>query len=233
MKKTVWLLSILFLVLISSACSGLHRLAGGGRDDQKAWLENSSKQQRDAESSERTAQVERLTKIEKAEIEYNKNNPEIPVTDLGDGIPNDKNQNLKSALNGFPFVTREPGSEDPNKIYANVGDYKLTLSAMMISLREQANDCKKIAAYSGYNIKNACYDQIAIGLNDFAKVIRDGNTPDLTKKTALSEASFGGAIDFEHAARLVAMHNQLCAQQGNSGYVTMVTVAAPCRLSRK
>lgn len=154
---------------------------------------------------------------------------EVEVKGLGNGISKEKSASLRAALNNFPFWTAHPGTDDPSKIYAHVGDYKLTLQRIMISLGEQANQCKRISAYSGHDVKRPCYDSIAQGLNDFASVLKDNSTPALTKKGALIDATFGNLIDFEHAARLASMHNKICAQQDNKGYATLVTISAPCK----
>lgn len=161
--------------------------------------------------------------------DYDKAYPEVPVAGIGNLVYSEKSPAFRKALNSMPFVTRAPGTNDLSQIYAKVGRYHLTLSQVMISIKEQLMECRRISAYSGYDLENLCSNQISNGISAFVKAIKDKNTPDMTKKAALGEAKFGGYIDFEHAARLMVMHNKLCEQQGNMGYVTMVTVDAPCR----
>lgn len=161
--------------------------------------------------------------------EYDKAHPEVPVTGIGNLVYSEKAPALRAAINSIPFVTRSPGTNDLSQIYAKVGGYHLTPSQVMISIKEQLMECRRISAYSGYDLDKICSNQISNGVSAFVKAIKDKSTPDMTKSAALGEAKFGGYIDFEHAARLMIMHNKLCEQQGNTGYVTMVTVAAPCR----
>lgn len=183
-----------------------------------------------AQSNVATSSVSKSETINNNESAKTYNTPaETEVSGLGEGISREKSSSLRAALNNFPFWTLQPGTDDPSKIYTYVGDYKLTLQRMMISLGEQANQCKKIAAYSGYDVKHPCYDSIAKGLNDFASAIKDNSTPASTKKGALIDATFANVIDFEHAARLISMHNKICAQQDNKGYATIITVSAPCK----
>ncbi|MFQ8718064.1 MAG: hypothetical protein ACLR9W_08815 [Enterobacter hormaechei] len=98
----------------------------------------------------------------------------------------------------------------------------MTLYRINLSVKEQLSECQRISAYSGYDIEAQCFDQVGRGLSNFAKMVKDPNTPDMTKVAALDEASFGNNyIDFDHAARLAVMHNAMCKKQGDDGYVEM------------
>lgn len=159
---------------------------------------------------------------------YNKDYPEVPVTGIGDLAYSEKFPALRTTLNGMPFVTRSPHTTVPRQIYVKVGGYGLTLSQIDLSIKEQLTECQRMSAYSGVDIENPCLNQVAKGLSNFTAVIKDNNIPDLTKRTALNEATFGRVIDFDHAARLAKMHQEMCSRKNNSGYTAMVTVAAPC-----
>ncbi|WP_447869929.1 hypothetical protein [Serratia fonticola] len=160
--------------------------------------------------------------------EYDKAYPEVVVTGIGDLVYSEKAPALRTALNSMPFVTRSPNTTDPRQIYAKVGGYRLTLSQIEVSIKEQLTECQRISAYSGLDIENPCFNQVGKGISNFSAVIKNKSIPDLTKKTALSEATFGRIIDFDHAARLAKMHQEMCSRKNNSGYAAMINVAAPC-----
>ncbi|HIE1445568.1 TPA: hypothetical protein ACXJF2_000461 [Serratia marcescens] len=161
-------------------------------------------------------------------LEYDKANPEVQVTGIGDLVYSGKAAALRNAINRVPFVTRAPNTPDTRQIYVKVGGVKLTLSQIDISIREQLTDCQRISAYSGLDIDSPCLNLISKGVLNFSAVIENRSIPDLTKRTALGEATFGRVIDFDHAARLAKMHYEMCSRKNNAGYVAMVTVAVPC-----
>lgn len=160
--------------------------------------------------------------------DYDEANPEVAVTDIGDAIPIEKAPALRRAFNSMPFVTRSPNSTDSRQVYARIGSYKLTLNQIELSTKELITECQRISAYSGLEIENPCINQVGNGLSNFASIIKNKSIPDLTKNTALGEATFGRIIDFDHAARLAKMHQEMCSRKNNSGYAAMVTVATPC-----
>ncbi|MBP1132612.1 phage gpG-like protein [Serratia sp. PL17] len=160
--------------------------------------------------------------------DYDKVNPEFAVTELGNVISIEKAPALRKAFNSMPFVTRTPNSTDPRQVYAKIGKYKLTLNQVEISTKELLTECQRVSAYTGLEIENPCFNQVGNGLSNFASIIKNKSIPDLTKNTALGEATFGRIIDFDHAARLAKMHQEMCSRKNNSGYAAMVTVAVPC-----
>lgn len=170
-----------------------------------------------------------ISGIEKEKvIAQDKANPELSVVGLGDIFSSKKAPTLRAAFNKLLFVTRAKNTANPMNVYIHVGKSNLTLHRINLSIKEQLFECKRISAYTGYDIDTQCFNQVGRGLSDFADMVNNPSIPDLTKEAALGEASYDSYIDFYHAARLAAMHKKLCAQQGNDGYVTMVTVAAPC-----
>ncbi|ECG1390750.1 TPA_asm: hypothetical protein GNB58_004415 [Salmonella enterica subsp. houtenae serovar 45:g,z51:-] len=182
-------------------------------------------------SSMRAQILSKSSQIEKEKaIAQDKANPEMPVVGLGDVFSSKKAPALRDAYSKLSFVTRSPSTNNPMKVYIHVGKYNLTLYRINLSVKEQLSECQRISAYSGYDIEAQCFDQVGRGLSNFAKMVKDPNTPDMTKVAALDEASFGNNyIDFDHAARLAVMHNAMCKKQGDDGYVEMVTVAVPCK----
>lgn len=174
-------------------------------------------------------QNQRLKKQEEEKFKFESSHPEVGVTGIGEAFKGEKAKSLRDAFNSMPFVTRYPDTSDLKQVYVKVGDVNLTLERIEMSLKEQLKECQRISAYSGYDIDTECANQVGRGLSNFATVLKDRDTPGLTKKAALGEATFGRYIDFDHAARLVVMHNEMCKKQGNDGYVEMVTVAAPCK----
>jgi hypothetical protein len=201
----------------------------GGFKAQKEWSAQKKEEKLAYDRQVNEDQKNRLKKQEKDKAKFEDSHPEVEVTGLGNAFKGDKAKSLRDAFNSLSFVTRYPDTSDMQQVYVKVGDVNLTLKRIKISLDEQLKECQRISTYSGYDIENQCLNQVGRGLSNFAMVLKDPNTPDLTKKAALGEASFGNYIDFDHAARLAVMHNEMCKKQGNNGYVEMVTVAAPCK----
>ncbi|MCI1676641.1 MAG: hypothetical protein LKK36_06280 [Ewingella americana] len=160
---------------------------------------------------------------------YDAEHPEVAVAKETVSTGTASGDNLFRAMQSLDFVTRNPESSTPDNVYVNVGTAKLTGRMVQVAIQSYMGYCKKISAYNNTNYKEECMSSLATGLNDFSAMVKDKNIPDSTKNAALGEASYRGYIDFEHAARLAVMHTKLCQQQGNKGYVSMVTIAAPCK----
>ncbi|EPT4022332.1 hypothetical protein ACVQMG_000491 [Enterobacter roggenkampii] len=186
-----------------------------------------------AEKAEYDKRVEedknaRLKKQQEDKAHFELTHPEVEVKKIDIGSGNSAENKLASAINNLQFVTRHPEKQTPDNIYVRVGVYNLTARALQRSLSGYAEECKRVSAYNNADYKNLCVANLAASLNDFSAMIKNKDIPDKTKIAALHEATYGGYIDFEHAARLASMHTKLCIQQGNVGYVHMVTIAAPC-----
>lgn len=197
-------------------------------DETHEWIkkQNEAKalQTQENEKNARELAVKLKEKNEKFELEH----PEVlyPPLDISNLSGNEAR--IATVLNELGFVTRFPETQDANQVYVKVGGYHLTLKNIEISIIEQTDECKRISAYTGSNVGSYCLKNILSGLSDFAKIIKNNKITGIAKEAALGDATFGGYIDFEHAARLAKMHHELCAQKSNTGYVAMSTVAVPC-----
>ncbi|EFO5652151.1 hypothetical protein HN186_005037 [Salmonella enterica subsp. enterica serovar Miami] len=169
-----------------------------------------------------------LEKQKEDKAAYDASHPEVEIERMSIGSAPSAENKLGAAMNNLGFVTRNLGAQDLDNVYVKVGSYKLTVRRVQIAIRGYADECKRVSAYNNSDYKDACVSALASALNDFSSMLKNENIPDKTKTTALNEASYGNYIDFEHAARLAKMHYELCRQQGNRGYVAMVTAAAPC-----
>lgn len=196
---------------------------------QEKWLAQKKEENLAYTKRANEEQASRLNKQHDERAALEDSHPEVKVSGVGEAFKDEKAKSLHDAFNSMPFVTRHPGTKDMQQVYVKVGDASLTLKRIEISIEDQFNECQRISAYSGYDIETQCLNQIGRGLSNFATVLKDPDTPALTKKAALDEATFGNYIDFDHAARLAVMHNEMCKKQGDNGYVVMVTVAAPCK----
>lgn len=153
--------------------------------------------------------------------------PEVSVKNTPlDGSP--QKRAFNDALNRMGFKTRHPESDDMSLFYTDVGGYKLTMDRFSYALKAQSSECKRISAYADADFKGHCQAILVAGMNNFSKMKNDNKISDLAKRTALGQATYGGLIDFDHAARLAFMHSKICQQQGNRGYVPMDTLAVPC-----
>lgn len=135
---------------------------------------------------------------------------------------------FNNAINQMSFVTKYPKSDDLKLVYTNIGGYKLTMDRFIYAIKSQFNECKRISAYSNTDISNQCRYIIASSIDNFSKMKNDAEISDVTKRSALYEASRGGFIDFDHAARLAFMHKKMCEEKNNKGYVQLDRLAVPC-----
>ncbi|CAI1594371.1 hypothetical protein [Serratia fonticola] len=224
-KFSTHLLVLFLSSLLLSGC-GISQLSrNNGVDD---WIKQRSDLAEKQRVQDEVNAASRAEKIKNDRDAYERANPEIAVTGLGDVITAEKASALRSAFNSMPFVTRIPNTTDPKQVYAKIGEYKLTLYQIEISIKEQMTECRRISAYSGQDFDAPCFNQVGKGLSNFSSIIKNKSIPDLTKKAALGEATFGRIIDFDHAARLAKMHQGMCSQKNNIGYAAMITVAVPC-----
>lgn len=60
---------------------------------------------------------------------------------------------FKHALNQLNFVTRDPQSDDMNKVYINVGNFKLTMTRFLLAVKSQMTECKRASAYAEVDYK--------------------------------------------------------------------------------
>ncbi|WP_240820723.1 hypothetical protein [Klebsiella michiganensis] len=186
------------------------------------------KQEQIARNEKKSAdQIALIKKNQESRERFELSHPEVPI-DKADEMEGGRRNGFKHALNQLNFVTRDPQSDDMNKIYINVGSFKLTMTRFLLAVKSQMTECKRASAYAEVDYKKICEPSITKELMDFANMNNDPNIPALTKQTALGEAMYGGSINFGHAARLAIMHYKLCGQQKNSGYVLMDTAAVPC-----
>lgn len=199
----------------------------GGKAQQKLMEQHKAEK---AEYDKRVVEDQntRLKKQQEDKAYFERTHPEVEVKKIDVGSSNSAENKLALAINKLQFVTRHPEGQTPDNIYVKVGGYNLTARVFQRSLLEYADQCKKVSAYNNADYKNICVSNLAASLNDFSAMIKNKDIPDKTKVAALSEATYGSYIDFEHAARLALMHTRLCKQQGGVGYVNMVTIAAPC-----
>lgn len=168
---------------------------------QEKWLSQKKEENLAYTKKANEEQASRLNKQHDERASFEASHPEVEVSGVGEAFKDEKAKSLHDAFNSMPFVTRYPGTTDMQQVYVKVGDVSLTLKRIEISIEEQFNECQRISAYSGYDIETQCLNQIGRGLSNFATVLKDPNTPALTKKAALGEATFGNYIDFDHAAR--------------------------------
>ncbi|MCW6609152.1 hypothetical protein [Yersinia ruckeri] len=173
--------------------------------------------------------LQRLEESERQKKEFNLEHPEVEITGLGQMFSNTKLASLREPFDSMKFLTRYPDTKDMQKLYVKVGNHDLPLSRILISIKEQVIECQRVSAYLDHDIESQCISQSVRGLTNFAQMINDLGTPALTKKAALGEATIGNVIYFDHAARLMRMHNKMCNKQNDDGYVNMVTVAVPCK----
>lgn len=199
----------------------------GGKAQQKLMDQHKAEK---AEYDKRVEEVQRtlLKKQQEEKAVFERTHPEVEVKKIDVGSGNSSENKLSLAINNLQFVTRHPEEQTPDNIYVKIGGYNLTARALQRSLSGYAEECKRVSAYNNADYKNLCVSHLAASLNDFSAMIKNKDIPDKTKVAALHDATYGGYIDFEHAARLASMHTKLCMQQGNVGYVHMVTIAAPC-----
>ncbi|WP_413503920.1 hypothetical protein [Serratia grimesii] len=218
---------IIALGTITLSGCGVSRLTGdGGVND---WIKQRSEL---AEKQKKQTEENSIRREEKAKQDrerFERENPEVPLSGVG-GIFTEKNTaGLRSALNAMPFVTRYPDTDDLQKVYVKVGEAQLSLKQIIFSIGEQIQECQRVTAYSGYDIESYCYKSLESGLDKFAAMLKDADTPQSTKRAAVIDGTIGNVIYFDHAARLAKMHNEMCRKQNENGYVTMITVSAPCR----
>ncbi|HHQ6552444.1 TPA: hypothetical protein ACSTJZ_002319 [Serratia fonticola] len=224
-KLSSYILGLIFSSLMLTGC-------GVPQFNQVKAMDEWRKQQNDIVEKQKKQDEEneaiRAAKRKSEQEAFEKANPEVAVTGIGNVISREKAPAIREALNSMPFETRMPHTIDPSEIYAKVGGQKLTLDRIVISIREQLTKCQRISAYSGRNIDGPCFNQVGKGLSNFSKMIKTKNIPNLTKEIALGQASFGQVINFDHAARLAKMHQELCSKKNEPEYVAMITVAVPC-----
>ncbi|WP_419058414.1 hypothetical protein [Kluyvera georgiana] len=197
--------------------------------------ENDFKLQVEAIYSNRQEIVNQIAKIQNLNSEYvrqvetdelkkyEQENPSVRVN-TEDKIPSGNEYGLiREAIGSMGFYKRRGQIEGVLKALP------ISESVMLTYVRSAVENCKRISAYSGSNIEAYCIKSVGNEMLLFAKMLNDPNTPQKTKSAAYSESLFGTYLDFGHAARLARMHNELCKQQGNDGYVAMVTVSVPCK----
>lgn len=200
----------------------------GGFKAQQKWLEEKKAEQvaKDKQFSENQERREQQAALDKANFEAS--HPEVLVKKENYNAKSSAGNDLKDALYSFDFVTRYPESQTGDNVYVHVGRALLTAKMVSNSVNAYMERCKRVSAYDDENYKEPCMMVLAKNIRDFTTMLKDEKIPGLTKQAALGEATYGNFIDFEHAARLARMHTSLCKQQGDKGYVTMVTTAAPC-----
>ncbi|EQB1786620.1 hypothetical protein ACYCW1_004206 [Klebsiella pneumoniae] len=222
MMRTIVLIPVISSLLLT-ACN-LERQ--GFKAQSKNLIEE--KQEQIARNEKNSAdQIALIKKNQESREQFELSHPEVTI-DKADEMEGGRRNGFKHALNQLNFVTREPQSDDMNKVYINVGNFKLTMTRFLLAVKSQMSDCKRASAYAEVDYKKICEPSITKELMDFANMNNDPNIPALTKQTALGEAMYGSSINFGHAARLARMHYKVCGQQKNSGYVLMDTAAVPC-----
>lgn len=224
MKVMVFAICISLLTPALTSCSW----DPNGVKAQQKWLEQKKAEQvsQDKQFSENKEKREKQEALEQANFEAS--HPEVLAKKKDFDANSPAEKSLKKALYSFEFVTRYPESQTGENVYVHVGRSVLTAKMVSNSIVAYMEHCKRVSAYTDENYKDACMIVLAKGISDFTTMLKDEKIPGLTKQAALSEASYGNFIDFEHAARLAKMHTSLCKQQGDKGYVTMITTAAPC-----
>lgn len=214
-------LSVLSTIFLS-ACSW----DPGGFKAQDKWLADKKSEEIAYKKKILEEQKERAEEQKQRETDFYKNHPEVLVPKIE--VKSSTNEQLASAINSLDFVTRFPNDQTLDNVYVKVGGFPLTLRRFQLSIKQFADECQRVSAYNNADYKRLCAYSLTNGLQDFASVIKNPSIPDKTKSSALSEASYGSYIDFEHAAKLAQMHFKLCENNHNKGYVEMVTVAVPC-----
>lgn len=199
-----------------------------GANAQREWLAQKEKEKLTYDKQVAADQENRLKKQKEDTEKFESSHPEVEIGKMNVGAANSPENELGRAMNNLGFVTRYPGEQTIDNVYVKVGSYTLSVRRIQIAIKSYADECKRASAYNNSDYKNICISSLASSLNDFSDMLKNKNIPDKTKATALNEASYDTYIDFEHAARLANMHTKLCQQQGNQGYVEMVTVAPPC-----
>ncbi|EFC5220603.1 TPA: hypothetical protein ACGP0T_000369 [Escherichia coli] len=199
-----------------------------GAKAQEKWLSQKNEEKQVYDKQVEESQKSRLQIQREEKYQFEVSHPEVIVAGVGNELTSKGAESLRDAYNSIPFVTRYPGTTDPNKVYTYVGDYKLNLQLVNTSVLSQISDCKRISAYADVDINRTCFNQIGNDLSLFASVIKDKNITGIAKKAALRDSTYGTKIDFGHAARLAKMHATLCQKQGGKGFVKMSTVAVPC-----
>lgn len=199
-----------------------------GVNAQGEWLAQKEKEKLEYDKQVAVDQENRLKKQKEATEKFESSHPEVEIGKMDVGTANSAENKLGRAMNNLGFVTRYPGEQNLDNVYVKVGTYNLSVRRFQLAVKGYSDECKRASAYNNSDYKNLCVSNLASALNNFSDMLKNKSIPDQTKSTALSEASYDSYIDFEHAARLASMHAKLCQQQGNQGYVEMVTVAAPC-----
>ncbi|WP_222887884.1 hypothetical protein [Enterobacter sp. C2] len=158
---------------------------------------------------------------------YVAEHPEVPAKPLGHNGVDKRFIKVIDATNTLPLVTRVPDTEDSDLVYINMKTYALTFTRIMQSISALGQKCQRASAYSGRDIMEGCIDKLATDLKNFSSALK--TTKSYKGKVAsVDDATFGAYIDFGHAARLMNMFEKLCRAQGYTGYISLVTVAAPC-----
>lgn len=199
-----------------------------GIEAQKKWIAQQDEAHRQYEDKIKEENDERTRRVETEKREYLASHPEVHIEKLPLDAKTASANALRKAINDMEFVTRDPSTNDLNQIYVNVGRAKFTMSTLNRSFSAQNEECKRVSAYTGENLNDFCKFQLAKGIQDYARILKNQKINGMTKQYALYSASYGDYIDYEHAARLAVMHYRICEQQGNQGYVEMVTSAVPC-----
>ena len=228
MKNKFLLIAVSFLVLSSTACSGLNALSGRNKNDVNEWIAKKNLEQANEDKLAKDRQTERDRKIETEQRNFYLTHPEMPIPKMPLDSKSSVDNAFRNALNNFGFVTRYPGSQDPNQVYVKVGGSMLTMLRVQLALSAYGEECRRASAYTGHDYKNECLASLTRDISAFSEMLKNDDIPDKTKLAALGEASYANNIDFGYAARLAKMHFKLCQQRGNQGYVEMVTVAVPC-----
>ncbi len=144
------------------------------------YPKNEEKQAYDKQVEESQKSRLQIQREEKSQFEVS--HPEVIVAGVGNELKSKGAESLRDAYNSIPFVTRYPGTTDPNKVYTYVGDYKLNLQLVNTSVLSQISDCKRISAYADVDINRTCFNQIGNDLSLFASVIKDKNITGIAKK---------------------------------------------------
>ncbi|HBW0909846.1 TPA: hypothetical protein MED91_005292 [Klebsiella pneumoniae] len=168
-------------------------------------------------------------KEQQNKIEFDKENPSVRVNTDNAIIRISNNRTVKKAFSKLVFTTKEKSTPSESKVFLEGMSYKPSLDLILKYVEKELYQCKRVSAFADEDINKQCENLIGSGISAFADMVNNKGTPDKTKIAAVSEATIGGYLDFGYAARLAKMHDSLCKQQGDNGYVTMVTIAAPCK----
>ncbi|HEJ7869717.1 TPA: hypothetical protein SMI01_004226 [Serratia marcescens] len=226
LKPSYFFLILAFGTITISGC-GVSRLTGD--DGVNDWLKQRSELVEKHKKQTEDDSIIRAKKIKQDRDKFELENPEVPLSGLGGVFTGEKTSGLRDALNSMPFVTRNPETDDPQKVYVKVGAAQISFKQVIFSIGEQIQECQRVTAYTGYDIERYCYKSLETGIYNFSRMLKDVDTPQSTKRAALIDGSIGNVIYFDHVARLAKMHNEMCKKQNDNGYVTMITVSAPCR----